>query len=87
MRAARLECHVKGGAARKVGAMEVVDGLDLRVRFAGATMPAFADDQPIFDNHRSHRGIWRRPADAPFSFTEGEAHKLFVDSAAHVSGF
>ena len=77
MMAAGLERHVGGGAARAFA--RGADRDRLGVRFAGAFVPAFADDFLVARQHRAHARIRVRAVQAAFRELERAAHRGFVE--------
>lgn len=76
MRAARFQSDEKRCAARFVSAaVGIAQRFDLRVRFAGAMMPAAADDFSVSDQHRANHGIGRSLAETAFCQAQSLAHE------------
>ena len=77
--AAGLERHVGRGAARTLARRANRDGLG--VRFAGAFVPAFADDFLVARQHRADARIRMRAVQAALRELEGAAHRGFIECA------
>ena len=74
--AARLQRDVEGRP--RDGFRRIPDGVDLRVVFTAAAVPAFADDPALPDDDGADQRI---RADASFPFPgqrEGPAHELLI---------
>ena len=81
MGATGLQSGVEGCAFDGLASLlRVPNGLDFRMRLAGATMPAAAEDATVFDQDRSNHRIRRSSAVTAAGQAQGQAH-VFAFSA------
>ena len=74
--AAGLQRDVRRGAPRR--SARRVQGDDLRVRLAGALMPAFAHDDAVAHEHATDAGIGRGRVQAALGEVERAGHEFLI---------
>src|ERR1035441_9299958 len=79
MRGARLQCHVKRRAFDLVPvSLGLAEGLDFRMGFSGAMMPAPPDDSVPFHQDRPYHWVGRSRPIAPAGQAQSQAHILAI---------
>jgi hypothetical protein len=83
MMAARLEGNMDGCAPREISGL--TQGVNLRVRFARALVPAFADGHPVAHDHTPDAGIGRCSEETALRQTKGAGHESVILGVRHFS--